>query len=265
MSSISPPHTSAVRRVAPAIAPTLVFGGSAAAIFLTNTNVAIFFGVQSLTTALPDGVWAFITDQASVVSVAAWMSLTLLVCPRAAASVLLSWPAGLVVVRGLKYWVDAPRPQLLLPPEAIHVAGVELTSYSFPSGHTATAFAVAAAMLWTLPASLRARWMAPALVCAALVGVSRIGVGAHWPVDVLAGAAIGWLCGVSGALWSNYWRFWQRRAGLVVLALLGLCAGVARLVVDSGYPSVAAFAMALGVLATATSLMCGLRFVRRQA
>jgi membrane-associated phospholipid phosphatase len=60
-------------------------------------------------------------------------------------------------------------------------------SRSFPSGHTAAAFAFAIGAGEVLP------WTAPPLVAlAALVGYSRVHTGVHYPVDVIAGA----LCGV---------------------------------------------------------------------
>ena len=57
---------------------------------------------------------------------------------------------------------------------------------SFPSGHTVTAFATALALGWFAP---RLRW--PLFALAVLIGLSRVGVGAHYPSDVLAGAALG--------------------------------------------------------------------------
>jgi membrane-associated phospholipid phosphatase len=240
--------------VALATLPAVACALAAGAVALSGANVSLFAATQAITVALPDGLWAFVTDQASTASVAAWLSLSLLAWPRAAAAVLLSWPAGLVLVRGLKHLVDAPRPEVLLPPEAIHVIGVSLSGLSFPSGHTATAFAVAAALLLSLTPGRQRRWALPALLLAALVGLSRIAVGAHWPVDVLAGAAIGWLCGLSGAWWSARWRFWERRAGLAVLCALGLLAGVLRMRLDTGYPAAQDFALLLGALAVAVSL-----------
>jgi undecaprenyl-diphosphatase len=59
-------------------------------------------------------------------------------------------------------------------------------SSSFPSGHTASAFAFAAAAGAAQPmfsASLR--------ILAILVGYSRVHAGVHYPADVLAGAFIG--------------------------------------------------------------------------
>jgi undecaprenyl-diphosphatase len=74
----------------------------------------------------------------------------------------------------------------LLPPD----------QFSFPSGHTITAFAVALSLAAFYPAML------PGLLfCAASVAASRILLGMHFLTDVLAGAAIGSAVGsVAGAV-----------------------------------------------------------------
>lgn len=59
---------------------------------------------------------------------------------------------------------------------------------SFPSGHTATAVGLAVMLTARYP---HGRWYFA--VMAALVGLQRIECSAHYPSDVLAGAAIGWL------------------------------------------------------------------------
>lgn len=58
--------------------------------------------------------------------------------------------------------------------------------YSFPSGHTATAFSVAIALL------PEGAFLGPlALFHAINVGISRIYLGAHYPLDVGAGVVLG--------------------------------------------------------------------------
>lgn len=57
---------------------------------------------------------------------------------------------------------------------------------SFPSAHTATAVGFALALMWLYPQGRRLF-----LVLAVLVGCQRITYGAHYPSDVLIGAAIG--------------------------------------------------------------------------
>lgn len=57
---------------------------------------------------------------------------------------------------------------------------------SFPSAHTATAVGLAAGLIWLYP---QGRFIFVTL--AVLVGCQRIACGAHYPSDVLVGAAVG--------------------------------------------------------------------------
>lgn len=57
---------------------------------------------------------------------------------------------------------------------------------SFPSGHTACTVAAARALSRHFPETLPA-----AATAAALIGLSRVAEGKHWPLDVAAGAVIG--------------------------------------------------------------------------
>ena len=59
--------------------------------------------------------------------------------------------------------------------------------YSFPSGHTGSAFAAAVVLFLGLPKKCGI----PILVFACLMGLSRLYVGVHYPSDVLGGALIG--------------------------------------------------------------------------
>ena len=63
--------------------------------------------------------------------------------------------------------------------------------HSFPSAHTAVAVGLAVALSAMYP---RGRWLFALL--AVLVGCQRVVSGAHYPSDVLWGAAIGWLVAV---------------------------------------------------------------------
>ena len=75
---------------------------------------------------------------------------------------------------------------------------------SMPSSHAANAFGQA--MLFAL---LYRRWAWPLLVFAALVAISRVFVGVHYPFDVLIGTIIGAGAGYLGAWSAN--KYLQRR------------------------------------------------------
>jgi membrane-associated phospholipid phosphatase len=95
-----------------------------------------------------------------------------------------------------KWLVHRPRPAIVAGWEArVSNSAFNQESFqSFPSGHTATAFALA-----TVLAMLYPHGRTYFYTLAALVAVQRVAVQAHYPSDVLAGAVIGFLV----AAWSG--------------------------------------------------------------
>jgi diacylglycerol kinase family enzyme len=67
------------------------------------------------------------------------------------------------------------------------------TSSSFPSGHSASAAAFAAGVFMEAPKPVAI----PVMLTAGAVAFSRVYVGAHYPADVVAGAALGTLAGLA--------------------------------------------------------------------
>jgi undecaprenyl-diphosphatase len=84
----------------------------------------------------------------------------------------------------LKEWIERDRPPVADPdPETL----VELPStFSFPSGHATVSFACATTLALAVP-----RLAVPLYALAAAISWSRVYVGVHYPLDVLAGAALG--------------------------------------------------------------------------
>ncbi len=107
-----------------------------------------------------------------------------------------------LVLQLLKSSFDSPRPLAAFHDGiangsvVVNLMFEPLYSRAFPSGHTQTAFCVALFVNWLLGKSRITKprlvfLQAAMIVLAVLVGISRIYVGAHFPVDVLGGAIIG--------------------------------------------------------------------------
>ena len=79
----------------------------------------------------------------------------------------------------LKKAVMRPRPFLEIP--TLEPLIKRPKGFSFPSGHTTLAFAVA---------------FIPAFLMAALVAFSRLYLGVHYPTDILGGICIGYVAGM---------------------------------------------------------------------
>jgi len=111
--------------------------------------------------------------------------------------------AGMAVTV-VKEVVDRARPPHEDP--TLDPIGAVPASASFPSGHSATAFATAIAVGLVYP-----RLRVPLLALAALVALSRIYLGMHYSTDVLVGTALGVTVGLACG-WTTLGIARRRRA-----------------------------------------------------
>ena len=86
----------------------------------------------------------------------------------------------------LNYFFYRPRPfvALQITPLITHAADA-----SFPSGHATFFFTVATLIFFWI----NRRWGVWFFIAAIIMGVARVFVGVHYPLDILAGAAIGFI------------------------------------------------------------------------
>jgi undecaprenyl-diphosphatase len=105
--------------------------------------------------------------------------------PRLARQLLADGTCAWVMAKVVKRFVQRPRPVDLVP--GTHCRGHDATGLGYVSGHAAVAVALAAAAL----PELGPRGRAAVAVAVPAVGLARMYVGAHLPLDVVGGAALG--------------------------------------------------------------------------
>ena len=166
---------------------------------MNQFEASIILWIQENLRGALDGLWLFITHLGD--DGILWIILGL---------VLLFWkktrPIGftmlisllfdyLIINVTLKDLIARPRPFVVN--EAITPLITDVSPYrSFPSGHSGGSFAAMFALYKWVPKKVGI----PALILAALVALSRLYVGVHYPTDIIAGCIIGFMCSV----WAYY-------------------------------------------------------------
>jgi undecaprenyl-diphosphatase len=87
----------------------------------------------------------------------------------------------------LKPLIARPRPCMALPD--VHLLVGLKRSFSFPSAHAANFFATATIFNYFYP---KYRWVY--FIAAFLVALSRVSIGVHYPLDIIAGGILGACC-----------------------------------------------------------------------
>jgi len=111
-------------------------------------------------------------------------------------------------------WLDKLTVPLSAVGERMHVIGPHWKYRAFPSGHTYAVFAFATAIVMVY--RKRVWWLL--YLPAALVGLSRVYIGVHFPGDVVAGAVVGvaWAWGAILATRKYTGMGYRRPEGIVV-------------------------------------------------
>ena len=104
---------------------------------------------------------------------------------RLAAALVLVVPLKLALERVVKLLVQRERPGTTVPDAVLR--GVHAAGLSFVSGHAIITFAIAGLLALVLPR----RWAVLGFVLASLNAIARVYLGAHNPLDVVGGAAVG--------------------------------------------------------------------------
>lgn len=220
--------------------------GLGLALLASGANAGVFHALNEGGRAIPAPVWAGVTYLGNGVTAAAATLFWVRRRPEIVWTAL--WTALLAGLysRGLKELADVARPAAALDPASFRQIGPVLRAHALPSGHSVTVFA-----LWgVLYHYVRSRALCATLFAlAALVALSRVMVGVHWPADVAIGAAGGLAVAWAGVRLAHRWPLGLRpRAHLALVAVLS---GVALFVAADAAAPPAARCVGLPIAAAA--------------
>lgn len=108
-----------------------------------------------------------------------------------------------IITEGIRFFYNVQRPFAALGFSPL----IAESGASFPSGHMAWFFALTVTVWFA-----NRKWGMWFFALSAAMGVARIYVGVHWPLDVVAGAAFGLVSG-----WFIHWLLRRTRAELMVV------------------------------------------------
>ena len=228
----------------PALLPFVVLAAVFAGLSYGQNNIRSFIALNSIAVATGDYVWANInvlgdTVVALAICLPLWRRRPDLVWALAVAAVFATaW------VHALKPLFDTPRPPAVLG-SPLHIIGPPYKTHSFPSGHATTAFMVAGLLGLGIGGT---RVFATSVAVAAVVALSRVVAGVHWPLDVVAGAFGGWLSACLGLLVASRFETVGEHPSVqwVVGAVMCACAVALVIGLQTGFPQAYAMQRALG-------------------
>ncbi|MDN0073360.1 phosphatase PAP2 family protein [Crenobacter sp. SG2303] len=172
-------------------------------------NITLFLAGHHALAVLPAPLWRIASvfgDWPSVLMIVILLGLRF---PDRLATLLFAALPIMLLAGGMKAGFAEPRPFLVLPPGSVTLLDVPPGNGSFPSGHAMASSYLVVVLLWLWPERPVLRW---SIVGALLVMLSRIAIGVHWPIDLVAGALVGW--GVA--------TLWCDRLGWLRLSRLGV-------------------------------------------
>ncbi|WP_228425019.1 phosphatase PAP2 family protein [Chryseobacterium culicis] len=112
----------------------------------------------------------------------------------------------------LKKIFSIPRPAAILDRDSFIIIGETLSgSNSLPSGHSVTIFTVLTILLFAFSPQrigYKCIYFFTSITVGLIAAFTRVAVGAHYPLDVIFGAILGYICGLLGIFISQKTRIW---------------------------------------------------------
>jgi len=153
-----------------------------------------------------------LTQLGDIVVFLSFISILILYAPKIWEALLSSLLVSILLSCPLKSVFAVPRPGAVFSNDSITIIGKALCGHnSLPSGHSITVFTILTVLLFGLmPRALKFKilWIISIINTGLFVVFTRVGIGAHYPLDVIIGSIIGYISGLSGIFISRKYKIW---------------------------------------------------------
>ena len=187
----------------------------------------LFFYLNNKLSAFPN-VMFNITQFGDVIISYSLLTVFIIYAPKLWEALLTSAILSLIISAVLKKIFAVPRPAAMFDHTSFRIIGETISGKSsLPSGHSIVTFITITTLLIAfLPRknSYKIIWCLFLLSLGLLIAFSRVGVGAHYPLDVIIGSTIGFIIAILGIKISNgvNWFTWIENKKLYPIYILVL-------------------------------------------
>ncbi len=190
-----------------------------------------FYFINSKLSQFPDTIYN-LTQVGDALVFLSFLTIFIVYAPKMWESLLSASVISAIFSRVLKDLFHVPRPAEAYDNTSFVIIGKALPGFSsLPSGHSITVFTILTVLLFAfMPKKLNYKilWSFLIIITGLILVFTRVGVGAHHPLDVITGSIIGYICWLMGIFINRKYKIWswinnKKYYPIFILLFLGCC------------------------------------------
>lgn len=189
-----------------------------------------FLLINSKLSRFPSTIYNF-TQLGDALIFLSLLTISIVRIPKVWESLLSASLVSTLLSNLLKKAFSIPRPAAMFDNQNFVIIGKTLTGHnSLPSGHSITVFTILTVLLFAFMPNKSSQKVL-AVLFTTIIGLflvfTRVGVGAHYPLDTIVGSIVGYISGIIGILISQKYKIWSwignKKYYPILIVLLLIC------------------------------------------